>query len=202
MNQELVEKIKRKHTKSPLRSYLWRVELPLIPGFTIEQVMEVSTRVVATTVPFVTLETDKEIHGNSFWYHAKSSDIGNITLEVMEYDDALTFTYFNTWLKMVSNSNGTFNPPVYYKKDFKFYRMNTIKNDVVKDTYLGYFVAGVAELSNDYESNGVVRYTITLTGDSVKHEVLNSTLGITPDQFLKSINIANQLKRSLKDYLL
>lgn len=178
MNKQLRASINKKRYQAPLKSYLWRVELPSnVTGFTtFSQLQDISTRVVTFNSPFTSIETDKEITGNSFWYFAKSSDIGSITLEVIEYEDGLSFQYFKAWQNMVTpkvpNASNLFNPPSYYKGDIRFIRMNSYKKDIWVDTYKGYFPTAISDLANDYETNGIVRFSVTLTGDDVVHEKL------------------------------
>jgi len=173
----------KRGASSPLRSYLWYVELPAnIPNFN-GDVFELNSRIMTINNPYNNLETDKEIHGNSFWYFAKNIDIGNITLEIMEHEDGRSFEYFKAWEKMIANNNGTFNPPAYYKRDIKIHRLDEMKNTVITDVYSGYFVSGVADLASDYETNGFVRYSITLTGDSVtRYNSGNTSDDLSPEQ--------------------
>lgn len=204
-NEELARSIRRRTLKPPLKSYLWRMELPVldregyVSGISFDDQLEVSSRVVSVSVPYDTLETDKANHGNSFWYFAKSVDIGSITMEVLEYEDGLTYKYFRAWQKLIANYNGTFNPPVVYKRDVRFFRLDTNKEDVLVDTYHNYFVSGIGESSNDYESNSLVRLTVTLTGDSVSREI-KSVVG-QERGFETVINTSKNTKTSLIEFL-
>ena len=204
-NQDLINATKKRTLLSPLRSYLWRMELPSLDsrtyssGLTQDEQFEVSSRILNANVPYNVAETDKANHGNSFWYFAKSTDIGPITLEVMEYADGLTYKYFSSWQKMISNNNGTFNPPAFYKKQVKFYRLDTNKEDVLLDVYSGYFVSGVGESTNDYETNNIIKLTITLTGDSVARKRIFVSGG--EEGFQTIINKSKSLKTSLIQFL-
>ena len=178
MKKQLRDAINAKRYNAPMKSYLWRVELPPnITGFTsFAQLQEIGSRIVSFTSPYVAIEADKEITGNSFWYYAKSSDIGTITLEVMEYEDNLSFKFFKAWKDMITptveGASNIFNPPFYYKGDIKLIRMNSYKNDIFEDLYKGYFPTSISDLTNDYETNSVVKFTVTLTGDDVIHKEL------------------------------
>lgn len=168
MRQRLQEAISRKRKTTPMKSYSWHIELPFLNGFEGDH-FDISTRILSVNLPYNNFSTDKEMHQNSYWYYANGVDIGDITIEVMEFEDCKTFEYFEYWQNMISNSNGTFNPPKFYKKDVNFYRLDGLKRQIINDKYQGYFVSGISEVSNDYDTNDVVRYTITLTGDSVTH---------------------------------
>ena len=204
-NQDLINAIKRRTSKPPLKSYLWRMELPVLDaggyssGISLEDQREVSSRILSVSVPYNIMETDKAMHGNSFWYFPTSSDIGSITIEVMEYEDGLSYRYFDAWQKMIANNNGTFNPPNFYKRKVNFFRLNSNKDDVLIDTYSGYFVSGIGESSNDYESNNIVRLTVTLTGDSVTRTI-KSVAG-KEQGFESAINKSKSTKTSLIEFL-
>jgi len=180
-----------KQNQSPMRSYLWRVLLPdltiglnntnAVYGNGVESAVgifsfnsrinqEISNRVSNMAIPFSTIETDKDIIGNSYWYFAKHNDIGSISIELHEHEDGLTLSYFQAWQDLMANTNGTYNSPSIYKKDLVFYRLSSDKNDIVVHTYHGYFVSGIADITNDYDSNTTVKYGINLTGDSVSHQ--------------------------------
>jgi len=193
MTYNIADVMSQKRNDSPMRSYLWRVLLPdLTVGLQNNGVTygdgvsnakdlfsgsnrinhDLSTRIVNMSIPFSTVETDKGIKGNSFWYYAKSNDIGSINFEMHEYEDGLTLQYIQAWQNLMFNSDGTYNAPSVYKKDIIFYRLSSNKEDVVIHTYNDYFVSGVADINNDYEGNDIVRYAISLTGDSVEHRIV------------------------------
>jgi hypothetical protein len=179
-------------TDPPMKSFLWRVELPdLSLGinndsfsinsdavdsidelYKIDQTIHttLSKRVSTISIPFVTIETDKSIIGNSYWYYGKQNDIGSISFEILEYEDGLSYKFMDTWKSLMVNPNGTYNPPVAYKRDVKFYRLNSTKSDIIIHTYKGYFVSGIADINNDYETNEIVKFSINLTGDEVSTE--------------------------------
>jgi len=194
MTYNIADVITQKQSESPMRSYLWRVLLPdltvglqnsgavygdgvrdaeILFATTSNINQDLSTRVTNITIPFSNIETDKAIKGNSFWYYAKQNDIGNISFEIHEHEDGKTLQYFEAWQNLMGNTDGTYNAPVIYKQNVKFYRLSSNKQDIVVHTYAGYFVSGIADLSNDYESNDIVKYAINLTGDSVKHETFS-----------------------------
>jgi hypothetical protein len=171
MKDRIQRAIDQKRKARPVKSYLWHMELPYLNGFNGDY-LEISTRILAVNLPNNMYSTEKESHGNSFWYYANGVDIGDVSIEVMEFEDGKTFEYFSYWQSFIGNQNGTFNPPVFYKKELNFFRLDAMKQKIMNDTYSGYFVSGISDIANDYESNDVVKYTITLTGDSVVHKNL------------------------------
>ena len=173
MKENVRRIIDTKRISDPLKSFLWYVELPSdIVGFD-GDVFEINSRISSINIPFPNYETAKETQANSFWYYTKSNDIGSITLEIVEHEDGKSFEYFQKWQDMIANSNGTFNPPFYYKKNINFFRLDQTKTKILLDKYKGYFISGISDVANDYETNGLVKFTVTLTGDSVEHQNLN-----------------------------
>lgn len=198
MNQDLKARLDRVKRMDPMRSYLWRVELPVLPGWASSIVMAISDRVLSFNGSHPTIEAGKETQGNSFWYYANSTDIGEISLEVMEGEDGLTYQYFKAWYEMIVQSNGTFTPPGHYKKNVTFYRMNALKEEVTRDTYTGYFITGINDVTNDYEQNDVLKYTINFTGDSLSHEFVGQ---YSEAKFESILNRVRTTKGSLTEYL-
>lgn len=200
-------------TEPPMKSFLWRVELPDLSkgnrggGYilsndafsAVEDLYEVdpyihlemSKRITNISIPFVSIETDKAIIGNSYWYYGKQNDIGSISFEINEYEDGLSHRFMDTWKALMINPNGTYNPPVRYKRDIKFFRLNSTKSDIIVHTYKGYFVSAIADVANDYESNDIVKFAINLTGDSVETEIFDIA-GVVDDP-----SQLDQLKRVL-----
>lgn len=200
MNQEMADLINRKRSAEPMRSYLWVIELPWLHSGSRWLHQEVSSRVLSVSTPFSTFTTEKEANGNTVWTYAKGDEVGQFTMEVMEHEDGGTFDYFDIWMKLIKNSNGTYNPPIRYKKDISFYRLNSFKSKIEKFTYVGYFPSGLSDLANDYESNNVVRYSVTLTGDSFHKEDIK-TPGKSQKDLEDMIRGARANKKSLLEYL-
>lgn len=219
MSFNISDVMSQKRSESPMRSYLWRVLLPdlteglqnpsavygdgvrdaeILFATTSNINQDLSSRVVNMTIPFSTIETDKAVTGNSFWYYAKQNDIGNISFEMYEHEDGKTLQYVQAWQNLMNNTNGTYNSPSIYKKKLIFYRLSSNKQDLVVHTYSGYFVSGIADISNDYETNDIVKYAINLTGDSVAHETHNleglKTVSTTSKSLIdlsRALDIAN-----------
>lgn len=196
--------IDTKRVANPIKSFMWYVELPAsVEGFE-GDVWDINSRISSISTPYNNMETGKETDGNSFWYFAKSVDIGSITLEVIEHEDGMTFEYFNSWMNMISNTNNTFNPPAFYKRPIKFFRLDSSKTKILLDNYSGYFVSAISDVANDYEANGLVKFTVTLTGDSVERVNLNNDQlqQSNKDDFFDKVTQSQRRKRSLLDLLL
>lgn len=186
-----------KHSQSPQFDYMWRTELPIlsqfsdptgvvksyaarhIPSMKFDQrivsvtgAQDISHRVYEISTPFTSFETVKAIHGTTFRYAAGTSDIGSLTLTVDEYEDGSTLNYFTTWMNLINNSDGSRNPPAYYKRNLKYIKLSTAQSDLHVSEYVGYFPTEIAPLSSNYDSNAVMQYSITLTGDDVKHAIV------------------------------
>ena len=219
--------MKKKSLETPMRSYLWGVELPnLQASFSLGNIngvgktaskkvdelystnpqihFEVSTRVTNISIPFSSVDSDKGIQGNSFWYYAKQNDIGQITFDVLEYEDNATLRYLEAWQSKMFNDNGTYNPPAIYKHDIKFFMVSSNKKKLIVHTYHGYFVTGIGDITNDYESNEIVKYSVNLTGDSVSHDYqsfdLSDITALKLDQIKQLLSVESVLP-TLKNVL-
>lgn len=179
--------IDRKFRQDPARAYLWRVELPdlsLPATAPVESsslrianannpfrelsydMREFDTRVTEISTPYFTFDTEKVIDGASFWYTVRTNDISTVSLTVDEDQFGTTFDYFSNWRNMIVNSDGLYNPPVFWKRDIKFWRLNLQMMDFQLFIYRNYFPNEISSKTNSYES-GIVDYNISLTGDSM-----------------------------------
>jgi len=204
MREEARRIIDTKRIEDPLKSFMWYVELPSdIVGFD-GNVFDINSRISSISTPYNAIETGKETAGNSYWYFAKSIDIGTITLEIIEHEDGGSFDYFEKWQNMIANINGTFNSPNHYKRDLKFFRLDSGKTKIILDKYNGYFISGISDVANDYETNSLVKFTVTLTGDAVEHQKLNSEAAqnANKEDFISKVNQSRKSKKSLLDLLL
>jgi len=166
---------------------------------------KISSRIVNISIPFISIDTEKVTSQNSYWYYARTNDIGNIAFELYEYEDGLSLEYITTWQNlMINDTYGTYNPPAMYKKRVKFFRLNSSRDEIVVHTYHGYFISGVADISNDYETNDIVKYAVNLTGDSVLHESIpvSTLLGSrTADNILKQVLSVDSVLPTLQNSL-
>lgn len=173
-------------SEAPLKSYNWYVILPDITTDTNPELggdgeiytsqysaaykhitkEMLSTRVTNLTTPFITVETKKTAHQNSYWYTARRNDIGDITMEIEEMEDGSTIHYLRAWMGKMMNPNGTYNPPKHYKRDIIVFKVDDQKYQVQKFVYKGYFISSIEDMSSDYENNGFAKYSVKLTGDS------------------------------------
>ncbi len=162
-------------------------------GLTAPSVLAISNRVKSISVPFVALETDKQTVGSSYWYYGKKNDIGSIQMEILEYEDGATFQYLTGWQLMstipATADNGpsasagnrlsnTVNPPMFYKFPIYVFRLDTKKLDLYMDTYDGFFLTGIAEVSSDYDNSAFLTYSASFTGDSFEARQFTSDFGV------------------------
>lgn len=201
----------------PARAYLWRVFLPDIresvarisesnamrwanqnarPTGLNLNMQELNTRVSEVTSPYFTIETRKNIDGASFWYGVSHNDISTISLTMDEAQDGSTYRYIDAWKNMIINENGTYNPPAFFKKDIYVYRLNLMKKDFQVFRYRNYFPNEVASLSSTYEDNDILKYQISLTGDSMDHQELS---GGEFDRFFGASDGYERLQNRLLD---
>jgi hypothetical protein len=193
------DSLARKFDQSPQMDYLFMVELPDLSfnkagatfanagGFDEEGVgaEEINHRVYAVTAPFIGFDSNKNVDGGTFMYTAGHSDIGSVNLTVDEMEDGATLDYFIRWQKKIKNDNGTYNPPYNYKRNIRLIRLSAAKMMASVSTYTDYFPTGISEANHNNDSNGVLQYQITLTGDTVEHTI------IKPKQLKDIINENN-----------
>lgn len=199
----LSEALSKKYEQSPQLSYMWRVELPVLAhvndstggvvvnyinryvksqnkdfGSTIMGVKgteAISHRVYEITAPFTSYDTEKRPYAGSFTFAASHSEIGSISIVVDEYEDGQTLEYFESWMKMITNPDGTKNPPAVYKRNLKYMKMSSMQTDIHSSEYIGCFPTEISPLHNSYENNGVMQYSITLACDDVVHKKTTSS---------------------------
>lgn len=212
-SERLEDNIKKKSLESPMKNYLWKVLLPSLDMRSSDHYklltpprkeylnkilehkdlhLDISSRMYGISTPYMSMETEKAMTGNTYWYYAKQNDIGNISLDVYEYEDGATYTYFDTWFKLLNEDSYDsdldtrfvgYYPPVVYKKKVLMYRLSHSREELVVHEYDGYFVSGISDVSSDYETDGVLKYQITLTGDSVQYHIQNAaSVGKKPEE--------------------
>jgi len=134
---------------------------------------DINHRVMTFDTPFFQLDTKKVTNKNSFWYTASNNDIGSISFTIHEMEDGKTLQYLDAWKSLIINADGTYNPPVFYKRPVRFYRLSASKLDLHEYIYEGFFISEISTMSNSYEDNGITTYSVTLTGDSVQYNFLS-----------------------------
>lgn len=167
----------------PQKSYLWVVELPDLKIPNKDEHREVSLRIISATIPFNSFENNKIPFGNSYQYTTRSVDIGALTLELLEMEDGKTVEYFLNWQQLMSPSvdptkykrQSVFAVPSKYKRQIVLYRMNEEKNNVIRFIYTGCFPLKISDSNNGYDTNDVVKHTVTFSVDSFTFQVLEQT---------------------------
>ncbi len=205
----IADAIEQKKKQLPQFDYMWRVVLPELgtAGFKDhtgslkqnvanaainalvkqKQVQGISHRVFSIDIPYTTWETVKNTFGQKFFYTAGNHDIGTVSLKIDEYEDGDSLRYFLDWQQMMLNSDGSHNPPAFYKKDFVFIKMSASGLDLHTTIYRDCFPTEISPSSFSYDSNGITQYSVTLTGDSVEHllipaeDVIAAVRSIQPD---------------------
>lgn len=148
---------------------------------------DITHRVYEVELPEYSYETRKNQLGTGSWYGAESRTIGTISLTVDEMEDGQTLKYFDDWKSLIRNSDGTYNPPVMYKRAFVHYQTAAIGLDLTSTVYTGCFPSDIQPVSWNYDSNGVRQYRITLACDKVQH-------GYIPAEVVKVKIAEKQLK--------
>ena len=189
---DITEALALKESQNPQMEYNWVVTLPSIgsQGMSIQHrdvvtnsadgrtsgilnspsvnPKEISHRVYSVELPNRSFESSKNIEKGHFWYGAFGSDIGTISLTVDEYEDGLTFKYFDEWMTLLQNEDGSSNPPALYKRNIIHSRLDSGLNTSGTSTYVGYFPTEITPVSWSYDGTNVLQYSIVLTGDSVE----------------------------------
>lgn len=226
-NNFLKNLIEKREQLNPVKNYMWYCMLPDLhvydPYYPLHNDVEiylnqidyeiqdtVSSRFATITSPFRNFDTEQTFYGNSVWKYAKTNNIPDITLELLDGEDGLTFQYFNTWMHLLRNeSDDTYNPPHVYKRNIKFYRINDAQEDIELIIYQGCFVSTINEITNDYESNELLKYQITLQSDNMfslhfsnkdlieNNDVINKIEKNSGKSLLDNIN--DKLKSLVKD---
>lgn len=176
--------LSKKKQQSPQYDYLWRVEMPLLEASPVSFMDEIGIgggvtaedinhRITSFDTPFFQLDTKKVTNKNSFWYTASNNDIGSISFTIHEMEDGKTLQYLTDWQNLIINEDGTYNPPAFYKKPVRFYRLSATTLDLHEYIYEGFFITEIATMNNTYDSNDVTAYSVTLTGDTIDYNFMD-----------------------------
>lgn len=189
MTFEYESALANRRNSPPQGAYLWCVELPNLddhptdtsksPSFNEAvrslksnrfyvaelDMMLINTLVTSLNQPFFSIDTDKVVEGNRFWHTAKHYDISSISVTLEEQQSGIAWQYINNWRQLVLNRLGGYNPPHFFKRDIKLHRLNPAKQVFQTFVYKGCFITEVTSLSNDYNSNSPLEYTMNLSVD-------------------------------------
>lgn len=169
---------------TPQANYEWRMNLPLlskiiqhcggydpaimqrIGTITASDIFRLDLRVQNITVPQGSIDVARAYSGVGEWKFAKRASVGQLTFDIMEFDDGLTTKYLSLWLSLIRNSNNTFNPPAVYKRDVTIIRYKKNGDEASQSyTFRNAFISGISEVRSSYSENGAMMYTVTLEGD-------------------------------------
>lgn len=133
---------------------------------------EINHRVTSFDLPFPSHEVRKIVSNNEGWKAAGNKDISSISFKIMEYEDGATMKYLDGWSKMVQRSDGTHNPPAFYKKKIRFVRLSVTGFDLHVSTCEGCFPIEVGNTNYAYDASGIVQYGVTMSVDRIVHEII------------------------------
>lgn len=136
--------------------------------------IEINHRVFSVNTPFPTIETFKNTERASFFYTAAHNGIGTLTASIDEMEDGATLKYITEWMNLIKNPDGTYNPPVEYKRDILVYMMSAATEDLHMLRYKNFFPTEISNASWSYEGGGVRQYEVVFTGDDVEYEFMSS----------------------------
>lgn len=204
--------LKLKYQKSPQLDYLWRVEMPVLSQYSdptgavssyaqrylpalsnptdpsvvsVAGAQELSHRVYEANTPHQSFAVDKSTYATTTTNSAGARELGSLSLVIDEFEDGKTLKYLQTWMSLISNKDLSRNPPVYYKRNIKFIRMNSVHNDIEATTYSGCWPSEINAISNTYDSNGMLQYSVTFQVDFVNTETLSGSSASAEQELLK-----------------
>lgn len=176
----------KRKSENPQRTYLWSVGLPQIntppASTTASGLFNILTKKTAAapsandvvgliksvSASYAQFQVGKQAFQNSSWNYAQTNNTDNLTLSFDEDQNGTVFNYFQTWQQCIVNSeDGTYYPPIAYKKPVGFMLLDTFRNVLSLDIYEGCFPTSIGNLSLDYETSGIVSYNVVLSVDGV-----------------------------------
>jgi len=205
----IAKAIKRKKEQLPQFDYLFVVKMPdLTIGsggvgflsntidysdkkFDIEN--DINHRVFSITAPNPSYDTVKTQTKNTYWYSASNKDIGQISITFDEFEDGMSLKYIKAWMDLIENRDGTYNTPVYYKRDIFIIRYSGTKNELSTITYRGCFPTSISESSYSHENSGILQYNVSFACDGVSYAI---PYGIKP----AIEQVQSEIIDSLPDY--
>jgi hypothetical protein len=148
---------------------------------------EIIHRVNSIDLPTKNFEQVKNSLGDESWHMAGKTSIGQISIVVDEMEDGLTEQYFVNWMRLIRNSDGTYNPPGVYHRTITHYKTAGSGIDLNANIYKGVFPLEIQPISWSYEGNSVLQYRVSLSVDSVLYTFI-------PANVLKARIVAQQKK--------
>lgn len=133
---------------------------------------EINHRVFSVNAPMTEFESNKNTDMGTFMYSAGHADIGTLNLVIDEMEDGATLAYLLEWQKKMKNADGTYNPPYAYKNDIKVIRLSASKLEASVHVYRAYFPTNIEAMAFSHDSNQILQYNVTFTGDSVEHQMI------------------------------
>ena len=194
---DIQKAIERKKSQLPQFEHMWRVTLPELntkgvsdstgKGLlnTLKKVKDfifgtpdigddLSHRVYSVDFPYRSFSVNKNTFGSTFFTTPGNFEVGSCSIRVDEFEDGKTLKYFTDWHDMMVNDDGTYNPPVAYKRDLILTRMSASGADLHVSIYKNCFPSEISPSSMSYESGGVLQYHVVLSGDYVEHTIIDA----------------------------
>lgn len=197
--------IKRKKEQLPQFDYLFLVKMPDLTiadaylssidytdkSFDVDN--DINHRVFSISAPNPTFDTVKTQTKNTYWYSASNKDIGQISITFDEFEDGMSLKYIKAWMDLIENRDGTYNTPVYYKRDIFIIRYSGTKNELSTITYRGCFPTSIGESSYSHENSGILQYNVSFACDGVSYDI--------PDGIKPAIaQVQDEIINGLPDY--
>lgn len=133
---------------------------------------EIDHRVTSFDIPTPSINTRQVISVGAGWKAVGGKELAPITIKMMEYEDGATLKYITAWMKNLQNDDGTYNPPVSYKRKITLIRMSVSGIDLHTSECIGCFPIEVSTVNHSYDSSGIVQYSITFAVDKIVHDII------------------------------
>lgn len=136
------------------------------------QTAQLNHRVFSIDTPYRSFDIGKHTFGHRHFYSATTNEIGSLGMRIDEYEDGATLGYILQWQRLISNPDGTNNPPATYKRDIKFIKMASSGLDLHVSIFRGCFPNEIAQSAFTYDSNAISQLNVTFTCDDVTHFII------------------------------
>lgn len=165
MARELSIDAIKSNLTDPLRTYLWEMMIPNVPGG--GDVDAVRLRCVSSAIPNVASEEIVvDWRAMRFRIAGKLNYSHTITMTFLESADRKILDAFYNWRKLVTNpETGAGVAPSEYKTDIYISLLNTKGEEVVKIKLMGCYPQEMGEIALDMATNEIIRPTVTFSYD-------------------------------------
>lgn len=190
----MAEALSKKNRQLHKTKYNWRIILPdlgegglggdyiasrdgaeldpdsLLVGLT--SMDEVSHRVYSASIPMPSFE-NQSIYDPRFDYGvAGHKTYGDLVLTVDEMEDGRTLRYFTEWMRMIKNTDGTYNVPSFYRRNILQMHTAASNVDLGATEMTGVYPTSITPVELSYDDPSVMQYVVTLNVDQVKDAMM------------------------------